>query len=135
MTTVDQRRAAPTGEPGYPDTPHDLLDWCGDHGIILLVDGGDLVVDGPESLLTDAFLKRLRRHKAHLIALTAPPWRLSPPGCACRICGGDSWWERPRGGWVCRWCHPPPRGVPTYPRKHWQPASAGNADSLRGRVP
>ena len=110
---------------GGPDGAPALLAWCDDQDVTLAVDGGDLLLDGPEDLLTDAIVKRLKVHKAALIALVAPPRRLRPPATACRICGGDRWWVRPRGGWVCGWCHPPAPGTPTYPQSRWVPARSG----------
>ena len=34
---------------------------------------------------------------------------LTKPTEPCAACHGDSWWQRPDGGWVCGTCHPDPR--------------------------
>ncbi len=81
-------------------------------GITLAASGIDLAVDGPQELLTEDLLARLRDHKTKLLAwLAASGWGAPSPAAAidlpaapCPVCASALWWKLPSGEMRCCVC-------------------------------
>lgn len=91
-----------------------LMAVCEAAGIRLSVTtAGDLAIDAPREALTADLLRRLKAHKAELLALfqgngsavAADDDEIEPPD-ACRTCGSLELWESIAGNWHCQHCEP-----------------------------
>jgi hypothetical protein len=77
-------------------------------GLIVLADGGRLVIRGPRS--ADAVARQLLAHKAVVLAAMAAddgsscPWEAMEPGTACPKCGSLEQWQDLLGRQRCGVC-------------------------------
>jgi len=79
-------------------------------GIEIQLEGGKPKLRGPQSVLTEDLVAKLREHKDEIVAaLSQQPTPTEPtPTRPCYACGGIRYWQRPDGGWCCATCHPAP---------------------------
>src|SRR5262245_18864453 len=111
----------------------DLLARLADLGVSVECQGGQLILDGPEAVLSDALVTEVAAAKPALLAVLVPrapgeePVRddVSPPAgqaqpapWRCRACGSGERRRRAEwGDWVCAFC----RAIVAGPDKTEQP--------------
>jgi hypothetical protein len=74
-------------------TIEELMEEVTADGVILAVDGDEVIIEAPTVDVLDRWTAILKQHKPALLQ------RLTP----CPTCGGTAWRETPDGG---RWCEP-----------------------------
>ncbi|GAI71499.1 unnamed protein product [marine sediment metagenome] len=61
--------------------------------------------------------------------------RPTKPSKSCYVCGSDTWWQRPDGGWLCGRCHPNPNpGPDPIPGEEVLPAPQPNEGKYSSEV-
>jgi len=87
-----------------------LLDELRAKGIEVRLEDGKPKLRGPQAVLTEDLVAKLREHKDEIVqALSQQSTPTEPtPAHPCYACGGNRYWQRPDGGWCCAMCHPAP---------------------------
>ncbi len=80
-------------------------------GVVLVADS-DRLRFYPRDKVTPELVKRLKEHKAEVLAIMADPWPedyVEPDPCP--DCGGLELWETMTGRWRCMKCDPPTKTI------------------------
>jgi hypothetical protein len=86
--------------------PAKIISEIYNRGLLVKVESGDIVLDGPEKAFTSDIIRIVRENKPLLVEYLSPVKNV-----ICFCCYSNKWWRLPDGGkWVCGVCHPPALG-------------------------